>query len=137
MSTLDSAHEDAPVEMLEARSRVTARVMTTVVLPPEALTIIAPAPEMISQINVEQVLGIPPRAYLELLREPGCPVEVVRVGKLRVVDRSQLRGWLEVRAKAKRAAAATEAAPDDDQLPVEDQVRLGIKPAPRTAARRR
>jgi hypothetical protein len=124
----------------ETPSRTMARVTTTVSLPPDALTVVAPSPEMISQINVEQVLGIPSRIYLELLREPGCSVTVTAVGKLRLVDRYVFRKWLEARGKTKRvtgAATASNAAPpaeDDDMLTVEEQVRLGIKPAPKAAA---
>ena len=141
MTALDFADRGAAVETLDGRSRMAARVTTTVMLPPEALTVLAPPPELISQINVEQVLAIPARTYLELLREPDCTIPVTTVGKLRLVDRHTFRNWLEARGKAKRAAASAAArrtAPDeDDVLTVEEQARLGIKPAPRAAAGRR
>ncbi len=137
MSDLD-AH-DAAGGVFDARSRMTARITTTVMLPADALTIVAPSPEMISQVNVEQVLGLPSRAYLELLREPGCAVTVTSVGKLRLVDRHEFRRWLMARGSAKRAAVAAsgKAPSEDDVLTLEEQVRLGIKPAPRPAAGRR
>jgi len=135
MSPLHAAHEGTLAETLEPRAHMTARVTTTVVLPPDALTIVAAPPEMISQLNVQQVLGIPARVYLELLRERDCPVAVTCVGKLRLVDRNRFRSWLEVRGKARRAATAAAAAGEtvhnDDPLTVEEQVKLGIKPAPR------
>lgn len=136
MSEIDSP-EGAAVTP-DVRSRMTARVTTTLTLPPDALTVVAPHPEMISQINVEQVLGLPQRTYLELLREPACPVAVTPVGKLRLVDRNKFRGWLEARGKVRRTAVATERPrEDDDLLAEEEQVRLGIKPAPRTPPGRR
>jgi len=139
MSAIDAT--DVAIDAPDVRSRMTARVTTTVMLPPDALTIVAPAPEMISQINVEQVLGIPARTYLELLREPECTVTVTSIGKLRLVDRNKFRSWLEVHGKARRTAAAAGASGaatiDDDMLTVEEQARLGIKPAPRAAAGRR
>jgi hypothetical protein len=135
----DAAYEAAPREQVDARSRMTARVTTTVVLPPEALTIVAPQPEMISQVTVEHVLGVPSRTYLELLRERDCPVAVTSVGKLRLVDRSLFRGWLEARGKTNRAAAATKmpSPEDDDLLSVDEQTRLGIKLSPTVAKGRR
>jgi len=137
MSEIDSP--EGAAETPDMRSRMTARVTTTVTLPPDALTVVAPHPEMISQINVEQTLGIPVRIYLELLREDDCPLEVTSLGKLRLVHRKQLLRWLPVRGKAKRAAAAIEKVTrdDDDQFTVEEQVRLGVKPAPPTAPGRR
>ena len=124
---------------LDVQPRAEARVTTTVLLPAEALTIVAPQPEMLSQLNVELVLGIPSRVYLELLREPGCTVAVTNVGKLRLVDRNTFRSWLEARGKAKRAAAAASgtAPQDDEALSEEELARLGVKPAPRMAVARR
>jgi hypothetical protein len=137
-SAVESGGGLAAIDAPEARSRVTARVTTTVVLPPEALTLVLPPPEMLSQVNVEHVLGLPVRTYLELLREPGCTIAVTPVGKLRLVDRGTFRRWLEARATAKRAAMAIGRAPevDDATLTVEEQVALGVKPAPRAATRR-
>ncbi len=84
-----TAHESAdgaPVEACDVRSQVTASVTTTFVLPPEAFTVVLPPPVMVSQVNVEHVFGIPQRTYLEILREPGCPIEVTPVGKLRLSE---------------------------------------------------
>lgn len=117
---------------------VQASVTTTVVLPPDAVTIVAPHPEMISQLNVEHVLGLSARIYLELLREASCPIAVTPVGKLRLVDRNHFTHWLRQRGKTKRATTTTEkmAPNDEDQLPLAEQVKLGIKLAPRAPGRR-
>jgi hypothetical protein len=108
---------------------MTARVTTTVAVPADAFTVVLPSPEMISQINVAHVFGLPARTYLELLREADCPIVVTPVGKLRLSDCRQFRGWLERRGGAKRAAAM---APEDVEatLTVDEQVALGIRPVP-------
>jgi hypothetical protein len=134
---------DTPSEVADARGYLTAHVTATIRLPTVALTVVMRPPDTISQINVERELGLPRRTYLELLREPDCPLDVTCVGKIRLVDRDKFRSWLMARDEAKRAAAAavaSEAAPaaaDDDQLTVEEQAKLGIKPAPRTPQGRR
>ena len=138
MTVLDPAHEAAHVEIAPP-SGVTARVTTTVVLPPDALTVVVPHPEMISQINVEQVLGIPcahlPRAPARA-RPARSPSPTSASSDSSTA--TSFRGWLEARGKAKRAAVAIERPRDDDDLlTVEEQVRLGIKPAPRPRPGRR
>jgi hypothetical protein len=137
MTAFDAAHEAAPVEKLDARWCMNARVTTTVMLPPEALTLVAPPPEMISQLNVEHVLGIPSRIYLELLRERGCPIAVTCVGKLRLVDRNEFRSWLSARGKVKRATTTTEnnARNAEDPDTVDELDRLGFKPVPSAEGR--
>lgn len=137
-----TAHESAdgaPVEACDVRSQVTASVTTTFVLPPEAFTVVLPPPVMVSQVNVEHVFGIPQRTYLEILREPGCPIEVTPVGKLRLSETIELQRHLVARGKkAKRATRTSRPALNgDDVLPVEEQERLGIKPAPRRPTGRR
>jgi hypothetical protein len=71
-----------------------ATVSMTVALPVAALTFVASLPELISQENVELVLGIPQRQYLEILRLPECTVEVIVCGKLRLVRRVEFVAWL-------------------------------------------
>jgi len=137
MNGLTSGRRAASPEQTDAPPQLSASVTTTVVLPPDALTVVAPAPDMISQLNVEQMLGIPARTYLELQREPGCPVAITQVGKLRLVDRHEFRRWLVARGKARRAAVVSDKGADSDALPtLEEQMRLGIKPAARAAGRR-
>ena len=43
--------------------------------------------EMVSQLTILHVCGISPRVYLELLRADGCPLRVIKLGKLRLVRR--------------------------------------------------
>ena len=52
------------------------------------LSITAPAPELLSQRNVEQATGIPARAYLRMLRARNFGLRVTHEGKLRIVDRA-------------------------------------------------
>ncbi len=54
-------------------------------IPRAALTVRASPPEMLSQVNVLSVCGIPPKQYLRMVRS--APVPVVRIGRLRLVDR--------------------------------------------------
>lgn len=49
---------------------------------------------MISQRNVEEVLGISARMHLEYCRRADFTPRVVRAGKLRLVDASEYRAWL-------------------------------------------
>ena len=73
-------------------------VTATWEIPTEALTVVASPPETLSQRNIEAVTGIPPRVYLEEVRSPGFPLPVVRLGKLRIVDRSAFLDYLRTRA---------------------------------------
>ena len=59
------------------------------------LTVIAPRSAMLSQLNVEHELGMPPRTYLEMIRAPGFPVSVKCVGKLRFVHREDFIAHLD------------------------------------------
>lgn len=81
----------------------TATITTVVHVPAESLTLTAPPPEMVSQRNVENVAGIPKRTYLDLLRAPGFPLPVTRVGKLRLVPRVEFVAYLRGLAQQGRA----------------------------------
>src|SRR4051812_33884799 len=61
----------------------------------EAIRVVAAPPDTISQRNVEVATGVPPRAYLEAVRDPGFPLAVTRLGKLRIVNRAAFITWLE------------------------------------------
>jgi len=56
-------------------------------------------PELLSQRNVEAVTGIPARVYLEEIRAPGFPLAVIKLGKLRLVERASFVAWLRERAE--------------------------------------
>lgn len=76
------------------QSKNGASLTATIQLSSEALTFVAAPPETLSQRNVEAVTGIPARNYLEAIRAPDFPLEVSRLGKLRIVDRASFVTWL-------------------------------------------
>lgn len=49
---------------------------------------------LVSQVNVEAVLGIPRRTHLEFCRRRDFTPRVIRAGKLRLVDADEYRAWL-------------------------------------------
>ncbi|UQA59983.1 hypothetical protein [Polyangium aurulentum] len=85
-----------------------ATVTATLAIPRDAIRVIAPPPDTISQRNVEAVTGIPARVFLEAVRAPSFPLPVARLGKLRIVKRSTFVTWLE-----RGASIAASAAPSD------------------------
>lgn len=68
----------------------------------------AALPELVSQKTSLAVLGIPPRAFLELVRSARFPLPVTRLGKLRLVRRDALVSWFEgaARQAAERSPSA-------------------------------
>jgi hypothetical protein len=70
-------------------------VMATLAIPSDAIRVIAAPPDTISQKNVEAATGVPARVYLESVRDPGFPLSVTRLGKLRIVNRASFVEWLE------------------------------------------
>jgi hypothetical protein len=70
-------------------------VMATLAIPSDAIRVIAAPPDTISQRNVEANTGVPPRAYLEAVRDSSFPLSVTRLGKLRIVNRVAFITWLE------------------------------------------
>ena len=81
--------------MSDSRAESTTTIMATLAIPPNALRITAPPPDTISQRNVEAMTGIPPRVFLEVVRAPGFPLPVTRLGKLRIVNRAAFVVWVE------------------------------------------
>lgn len=73
-SVVDKEVADAVQALLRAMAKVSREAAPS----PTAL--------LISQRNCLQVIGLPPRSYLEILRAPGFPLHVTRAGKLRLVD---------------------------------------------------
>jgi len=90
---------------------------------PDGITVVAPLPELLSQRNVEAVLGLPVARFKELLGEAGCP-EAIKVGHLRLVDRVAFVGWLRVRS-ARLAALANDAdgAPKPEPDPAHEHLK--------------
>lgn len=66
----------------------------TLSIPTDAITVAAPLPELLSQHNVLAIAGVPPRAFLDLLRRSGFPLAVTKLGKTRLVDRAAFVSWL-------------------------------------------
>lgn len=58
--------------------------------------LIAPDTLYVSQRTAEAILGMHARAYLDLVRRPDCPVEILRVGKLRLAELAPFVAWLRV-----------------------------------------
>ncbi|MEM6792286.1 MAG: hypothetical protein AAF715_32530 [Myxococcota bacterium] len=76
-------------------------IRATLDLPADGLTVVAPAPELVSQATAEANLSIPRRTFLDSLgpfRAAGG--EVIRLGRLRLVDRVEFVSWLRGRAAA-------------------------------------
>lgn len=86
----------------------------TLAVPLGDLAITAPLPEFLSQRNVEAVMGIPARVYLETIREDDFPLKVYPLGKLRLVDRVSFAAWLRAPRSAVKAAAPRPGAPAND-----------------------
>lgn len=53
-------------------------------IPNEAIRVVAAPLDPISQRNVAAATGVPYRAYLEAVRDPGFLLAVTRLGKLRM-----------------------------------------------------
>jgi hypothetical protein len=81
------------VPLVPANASAEACVMLAI--PNEAIRVTAAPPDTISQRNVEAATGVPSRAYLEAVRDPGFPLSVTRLGKLRIVNRAAFITWLE------------------------------------------
>ena len=95
--------------------------LVQVAIPRSALTVVE-RPRAISQRTSERVIGIPARAYLDLLapyRAGGGVVLVV--GKLRIVEVDPFMSWL-ARRDAARPVVSSDAETDVERL----ERRLGI-----------
>lgn len=69
-----------------------------------------PAPELVSQANSMEVLGLPKRRFLELVRSPGYPGRVLKLGRLRLVRRTELLAHLEATPAQRSSPGANGAA---------------------------
>lgn len=119
-----------------------ARLTTTIDLPAE-ITVTAAPPDLLSQRNVLAMTGIPPKAFLQVIRAPGCTLEVIRLGKLRLVERAPFLAWLRSHSGATRELGPANDAPAADTAnpspeDVDDVLReLGCQREPRRAGGRR
>lgn len=112
----------------------------TIALPADSFTVIASPPELLSQINVEVVIAVSSRVYLETIRAPGFPLAVMKLGKLRLVDRAAFVGWLRSQAAA---SSSTSTAPANDSAGVDVQegdgvlAEIGLERVPAPTGRKR
>jgi hypothetical protein len=86
---------------------------------------------MVSQLTILHVCGISPRVCLELLRADGCPLRLIKLGKLRLVRREEFVAWLESLAGAGPPLPAEEVpAAQEDPDAIDDLVQgLGFRRA--------
>jgi hypothetical protein len=103
-------------------------IMVTVPIPREALVVTAPPPVLLSQRNVEQVVGVPPESYLKMLRAPDFSPTIIVDGKLRMVRREDFVAWLEKHRAAPMRVRTTQkkGAADDDVAAIAAE--LGLTP---------
>jgi len=87
---MKDVHDDVP-----GSSSTNRTIQATLAIPETAIRVLAAPPETLTQRNVEAVTGLPARTFLELIRSPGFPLRVRRIGKLRVVNREGFVKWLE------------------------------------------
>jgi hypothetical protein len=114
-------------------STVTATV--AIPIPVETITVVAPPPELVSQLNVAAVCGIPVRTYLETIRRPGFPLPVTKLGALRLVDRAAFVAWLREGAALPEPAPAG-SDPSDAQEEKDLLERMGLEETRKRAIRR-
>lgn len=91
--------EDSSGDLVEVR----------LVVPRRVLQQQAPSPELVSQATSAEVLGVPKRRFLEIVRSPSYPGRVLKVGRLRLVRRTEFVAHLES-VTAQRAPRAQPAA---------------------------
>jgi hypothetical protein len=106
--------------MGSANSQASTCVTAMLAIPNEAIRVTAAPPETISQRNVEASTGVPSRAYLEAVRDPGFPLAVTRLGKLRIVNRAAFIVWLEKGAFGGARKQEREDELDDDDVDNDD-----------------
>jgi hypothetical protein len=107
------------------------QILVTVPIPREALTLVAPPPVLVSQKNVERVIGVPPESYLRMLRAPDFTPPIIADGKLRLVRREDFVAWLATHRKAP-ARPAPAAHPGKTSDGAADILReVGARPARR------
>lgn len=67
----------------------------TVSIPLAAVRVQAPEPSHLSQLNVQTCIGIGKRQYLESMPAfAACGGKVLRLGRLRIVERAAYLAWL-------------------------------------------
>lgn len=109
--------------MSDSFSESTATITATLAVPAHAIRLTAPPADTISQRTVEATTGVPPRAYLEAVRDPGFPLPVTRLGKLRIVNRAAFVAWLERGAfgRGRKDEGADEELLDDEEEDEKDE----------------
>lgn len=90
-------------------------------------------PITVHQNTVEGVIGISSRSYLEELRKPGFPLDVIRQGKLRIVNTDAFMDYLRQKSKRVAKVEAPKRERDESDAMLED---LGIEVMPRRSSGR-
>lgn len=85
-------------------------------------------PDFYSQRNCEQLLGLRPRTFLELIRRDDAPA-VVKVGKARLVRRDAMLSYLERRESVAKATEPRAAEPCRLDGPDLILAEMGCKPS--------
>jgi hypothetical protein len=113
-------------------------MMTTVMLPSDAVSLVMSPVDLVHQENVEATLGLPQRTYLELLRRRDCSVKIRRAGKLRVVSRVEFLEWFRAQPDAEPANTGSNPPEErgDNLEALSEEFNLGVTPAPSGRRRR-
>jgi hypothetical protein len=94
-------------------------ISASVQLPTGGFTVVASPPAFISQKTSEALAGLPSRVFLEIIREPGFPLPVVRLRKLRLVAYGGFIAWV-ASSPEREAAASVLPRAANDAAPVVD-----------------
>ncbi len=93
MNELPETHHEVSEQTEASGDPVSNRVTVVLELPKEALVHRAAPPDLVTQHNCFQVVGIRPRQFLELIRV--APLELAKLGRARAVRREALLAYVE------------------------------------------
>jgi hypothetical protein len=96
-------------------------VEISVRVPRDALVYRPAPPDLVTQHNVLDAIGLKPRQFLEFIRT--APLAVVKIGRTRGVRREELLGYLDTLTERATNGGATEAR----EVPLAE--RLGLEAA--------
>lgn len=119
MNELRETHHEVSEQTEASGGPVSDRVTVVLELPKEALVHRAAPPDLVTQHNCFQVLGIWPRQFLELIRV--APLEVAKLGRSRAVRREALLAYVESLIGPKEPRSGPEQPPSlAEQLGLEE-----------------
>jgi hypothetical protein len=85
--------------------------LVTITIPRSALTVVAPAPERVSQATSLEVFGLPPKAFVALAKRGAFAA--AREGRLWVASAADVRAYLD--SKARVHSRPRKADPEDER----------------------